>query len=63
MQKNETRNGEDDDEEEDEDEDDDEDDESLEDLTKLQDGQAFNPETGYLLGKKDKNFGNKNVLS
>ena len=62
VQKNETRYGE-DDEEEDEDEDDDEDDESLEDLTKLQDGQAFNPETGYLLGKKDKNFGNKNVLS
>lgn len=63
VQKNETRNGEDDDEEEeDEDKDDDEDDESLEDLTKLQDGQAFNPETGYLLGKKDKNFGNKKCL-
>ncbi|KAK6894878.1 putative phosphatase PSR2 [Candida tropicalis] len=38
------------------------DDESFVDLTKLQEGQAFNPETGFLLGKKDKNFGNKKCL-
>lgn len=28
----------------------------------MQEGQAFNPETGFLLGKKDKNFGNKKCL-
>ncbi|KAK6460684.1 hypothetical protein DFJ63DRAFT_315346 [Scheffersomyces coipomensis] len=45
------------------DEDDDEmEDESVLDLTKLQDGQAFNPETGFLLGKKDKKFGSKKCL-
>lgn len=38
------------------------DDDSFVDLTKLQDGQAFNPETGFLLGKKDKNFGKKKCL-
>ncbi|EMG45356.1 PSR2 Probable phosphatase PSR2 [Candida maltosa Xu316] len=38
------------------------DEDGLFDLTKLQEGQAFNPETGYLLGKKDKNFGNKKCL-
>lgn len=32
------------------------------DLTKLQEGQAFNKETGWLLGKKDKAFGNKKCL-
>lgn len=32
------------------------------DLTKLQDGQAFNPETGWLLGKKDPKFGKKKCL-
>ncbi|KAK6455837.1 uncharacterized protein RJT20DRAFT_135825 [Scheffersomyces xylosifermentans] len=36
--------------------------ESFLDLTKLQDGQAFNPETGFLLGAKDKKFGNKKCL-
>ncbi|KAK6200494.1 uncharacterized protein RJT21DRAFT_44381 [Scheffersomyces amazonensis] len=40
----------------------DEEDESVLDLTELQDGQAFNPETGFLLGKKDKKFGNKKCL-
>lgn len=38
------------------------DDESF-DLTKIQEGQSFNPETGALLGKKDvKRFGNKKCL-
>lgn len=33
------------------------------DLTKLQEGQAFNPETGFLLGRKNtKKFGNKKCL-
>lgn len=32
------------------------------DLTKIQEGQAFNPETGFLLGKKDRKFGNKKCL-
>ncbi|RCK55282.1 putative phosphatase PSR2 [Candida viswanathii] len=44
------------------DDDDDSDEDSFVDLTKLQEGQAFNPETGFLLGKKDKNFGNKKCL-
>ncbi|KAG2736749.1 hypothetical protein G9P44_000839 [Scheffersomyces stipitis] len=38
------------------------DEESFLDLTKLQEGQAFNPETGFLLGHKDKKFGNKKCL-
>lgn len=39
------------------------DDDSLSDLTKLQDGQSFNPETGALLGFKDvPRFGNKKCL-
>ncbi|RLV91006.1 Phosphatase PSR1 [Spathaspora sp. JA1] len=50
----------------DEDEDDDEeeevDEESYLDLTKLQEGQAYNPETGYLLGHKDKLFQGKKCL-
>lgn len=42
---------------------DDDDDESFLDLTKLQEGQAFNPESGWLLGHKDeKRFGNKKCL-
>lgn len=32
------------------------------DLTKIQDGQTFNPETGFLLGKKDKKYRNKKCL-
>lgn len=32
------------------------------DLTKIQEGQAFNPETGFLLGSKDAKFGNKKCL-
>lgn len=37
--------------------------ESLFDLTRIQEGQAFNPETGFLLGKKDvARFGNKKCL-
>lgn len=32
------------------------------DLTKIQDGQAYNPESGWLLGVKDKKFGNKKCL-
>lgn len=35
---------------------------SIFDLTKIQDGQAFNPETGFLLGRKDKKYGNKKCL-
>ncbi|ODV81498.1 NIF-domain-containing protein [Suhomyces tanzawaensis NRRL Y-17324] len=35
---------------------------SLLDLTRLQEGQAFNPETGFLLGHKDKKYGNKKCL-
>lgn len=51
------------DEEDEEDEDDEEEDtESYLDLTKLQEGQAYNPETGYLLGHKDKNFAGKKCL-
>lgn len=39
------------------------DDNSYLDLTKLQEGQAFNPESGWLLGFKDtKKFGNKKCL-
>lgn len=51
-----------DDEDEDEEDEVDEDDESYLDLTKLQEGQAYNPETGYLLGHKDKNFAGKKCL-
>lgn len=32
------------------------------DLTKIQEGQSFNPETGFLLGPKDPKFGNKKCL-
>ncbi|CAK7891128.1 probable phosphatase Psr2p [[Candida] anglica] len=39
-----------------------EDDESCLDLTKLQEGQSFDPTTGCLLGKKDKKFGKKKCL-
>ncbi|CUM66452.1 uncharacterized protein PRCAT00004116001 [Priceomyces carsonii] len=35
---------------------------SYNDLTKLQEGQAFNPSTGYLLGKQDEKFKNKKCL-
>lgn len=38
------------------------DEESLMDLTKFQEGQYKNPETGWLLGKKDSKFGNKKCL-
>ena len=38
------------------------DDADLLDLTKIQEGQSFDPETGCLLGKKDKKFGNKKCL-
>lgn len=38
------------------------DEESFLDLTKFQDGQSFNPETGWLLGKKDPKYGNKKCL-
>lgn len=41
---------------------DDLDDEEYLDLTKLQDGQAFNPETGFLLGIKPLKFGDKKCL-
>lgn len=41
----------------------DEDGSSIFDLTKIQEGQAFNPETGFLLGQKDvARFGNKKCL-
>lgn len=43
-------------------EDNDEDSESFMDLTKLQEGQSYNEETGWLLGVKDKSFGNKKCL-
>lgn len=40
-----------------------EEEELTDDLTKIQEGQAFNPETGMLLGKKDvARFGNKKCL-
>lgn len=38
------------------------DEELLFDLTKMQEGQAFNPETGFLLGFKDPKFANKKCL-
>ncbi|EGW31227.1 uncharacterized protein SPAPADRAFT_61804 [Spathaspora passalidarum NRRL Y-27907] len=50
------------DDEEEEDEVMEEDEESYLDLTKLQEGQAYNPETGFLLGHKDKNFNGKKCL-
>lgn len=39
-----------------------EDDDLLIDLTKIQEGQSYNPETGCLLGYKDPKFGNKKCL-
>lgn len=38
------------------------DDDSFLDLTKFQEGQSFNPETGWLLGKKEPKYGNKKCL-
>lgn len=43
-------------------EDNDEDSGSFMDLTKLQEGQSYNGETGWLLGVKNKSFGNKKCL-
>lgn len=37
-------------------------DDELFDLTKIQEGQAFNADTGFLLGKKDKKYGSKKCL-